>query len=384
MGWGSRKGGKGKKSGAAEGGQPAKKSTQEAEYLKAVDARWHLNKASLRAYASVTGSPFYAGAGQTDSDYLSLSRIFERQEARATELMNRLGIALSEAGGTVGMGAELLRKYATDPAETSEKLGVAGVVDLLKTPAGQSFLAAASTFNKHEETSKDAAALHEAAVKWVDFLVEDPKSKAKAVQRMVKAAAKQYLLGMELLQWLAAAKHLPEWAKKFKPTKALQPEKVQKWMRAPSEKGRLVAALVGSYRAQTEVQQKKKQTLSDSELSQSSAKSAGGGGAGSSGSTVESSSSSSDDKKDKKKKTKKNEKKDKKKDKDAKKADKKKDKKKEKKRKDEAKKRKRSSSEESKQDKKKKKTSSAGSSPEPEDTKQDKKPDKKADEEDGS
>ena len=79
MGWGSRKGGgKGKKS---EGGQPSKKRTEEVEYLKAVDARWHLNKASLRAYASATGSPFYAGAGQTDSDYLSLSRIFERQDA---------------------------------------------------------------------------------------------------------------------------------------------------------------------------------------------------------------------------------------------------------------------------------------------------------------
>lgn len=187
MGWGSRKGGgKGKKS---EGGQPSKKSTQEVEYLKAVDARWHLNKASLRAYASATGSPFYAGAGQTDSDYLSLNRIFERQEAHTTELMNRLGIALSEAGG---MGAELLGQYAADPAAASEKLGVAGVVDLLQTPAGQRFLAAASTFNKHEETSKDAAALQDAAVKWVDFLVEDPKSKAKAVQRMVKAAAKQY------------------------------------------------------------------------------------------------------------------------------------------------------------------------------------------------
>lgn len=107
MGWGSRKGGKGKKSGVADGGQPSKKSSQEAEYLKAVDARWHLNKASVRAYASATGSPFYTGAGQTDSDYLSLSRVFERQELHTTELMNRLGIALSEAGGAVGMGAEL-------------------------------------------------------------------------------------------------------------------------------------------------------------------------------------------------------------------------------------------------------------------------------------
>eukprot|EP00434_Breviolum_minutum_P044281 symbB.v1.2.039536.t1/scaffold6632.1/size16580/2 len=319
-------GGKGKKS---EGAQPSKKSTEEVEYLKAVDARWHLNKASLRAYASATGSP---GAGQTDSDYLSLSRIFERQEAHTTELMNRLGIALSEAGGTVGMGAELLGKYATDPAAASEKLGVAGVVDLLQTPAGQSFLAAASTFNKHEETSKDAA---DAAVKWVDFFVEDPKSKSQSCAAHGESCCQAVLAGHG-----DAA--------------------VQKWMRAPSEKGRLVAALVGSYQAQTEVQQKKKQTLSDSELSQSSAKSVGGGGASSSGSAVESSSSSSDDKKHKKKKDKKNAKK---------KPAKKKDKKKEKKDKDDKKKRKKSSADSEEDDdkkdkndkKKKKQKSSAGS-----------------------
>lgn len=365
MGWGSRKGGgKGKKS---EGGQPSKKSTQEVEYLKAVDARWHLNKASLRAYASATGSPFYAGAGQTDSDYLSLNRIFERQEAHTTELMNRLGIALSEAGG---MGAELLGQYAADPAAASEKLGVAGVVDLLQTPAGQRFLAAASTFNKHEETSKDAAALQDAAVKWVDFLVEDPKSKAKAVQRMVKAAAKQY----SCWAWRCCSGWLLPSNCQFKPTKSLQPEKVQKWMRAPFEKGRLVAALVGSYQAQTEVQQKKKQTLSDSELSQSSAKSVGGGGASSSGTAAESSSSSSDDKKHKKKKDKKNAKK---------KPAKTKDKKKEKKDKDDKKKRKKSSvdSEEDddkkdKKDKKKKKKQKSSADSEADEKNKDKEEDK--------
>ena len=46
---------------------------EELQYLKAVDARWHLNKASLRAHASATGSPFFAASGQTDAEFLSLA-----------------------------------------------------------------------------------------------------------------------------------------------------------------------------------------------------------------------------------------------------------------------------------------------------------------------
>ena len=174
--------------------------------------------------------------------------MLEKMERYTSEVANRLGIALSEAGGTVSMGAELLQKYAAETEKTGEKLGFEGVADLLKTDPGKAFLAAAATFNKHKADSpKDKAALENAAKKWVDFLTDDPRGKAAAVQRMVMAAARTCLLGMELLQWLAAAKDLPGWAGKLKPQKGLQPENVQKWLRQPSDKSRLVAALVASY-----------------------------------------------------------------------------------------------------------------------------------------
>lgn len=250
--WG--KGGKGRKAQA-----PSEESkVKTADYLQAVDARWNLVKGSLRPYASMGGSPFYAPASQSDADYLSLANVAERMEAHTSEVVNRLGIALSEAGGTMTMGHDLLSRYGADAAQAGEKLGFAAMLELLESEKGKKFVEAAAVLNKHNETAaKDAKALEVAATNWVDFLVEDTKGKAKVAQRLAKAAAKSYLLSMELLQWLAAAKNLTAWAQKLKATKTLQPERVQKWLRAPTDKKKLVAALVAAHQAQIEVQHKR-------------------------------------------------------------------------------------------------------------------------------
>ena len=307
MAWG--KGGKGKKGQKPQKQQKPKADEDEPTYLKAVDPRWNLNKSALRGYASMTGSPFFAAQGQSDSDFLALANILENKMLPyTTEVTNRLGIALSEAGGTVSMGKELLEKYAAAPEEIGAKFGVQGVADLLSSPAGKAFVEAAAVFNKHDNAPKDQAALQKAAGDWVNFLLDNPKEKAKAVQRLVKSAARSYLLGMELLQWLSVAKNLPEWAKKLKPTKSLQPEKVQKWLREPSDKARLIAALVAAYQEQIDTNPKRGgQALSDSEAS--SARSAGGQGGSSAQQSGTDNSSSSDKKAKKKKKSKKDDKK---------------------------------------------------------------------------
>ena len=267
---GRGKGGKGRKGSKSSESKPTQKdgsATKELEYLQAVQPQWHINKASLRPFASATGSPFYTGRSQSDADFLSTANIMENKlEPYASEIVNRLGLAVSEAGGTVSMGSELLEKYAADPAEVATKLGIQGVTELLQSEAGKAFVQAAAVFNRNDETvPKTTAALQTAAVRWTDFLLENPKAKAKAVQRLVKSSATLYLLGMELLQWLAAAQHPQKWANKMKAQKSLQNEKVQKWLRAPSEKDRLTAAIVASYQEQIEPPQKKRQALSDSE-----------------------------------------------------------------------------------------------------------------------
>ena len=267
---GRGKGGKGRKGSKSSESKPTQKdgsATKELEYLQAVQPQWHINKASLRPFASATGSPFYTGRSQSDADFLSTANIMENKlEPYASEIGNRLGLAVSEAGGTVSMGSELLEKYAADPAEVATKLGIQGVTELLQSEAGKAFVQAAAVFNRNDETvPKTTAALQAAAAHWTDFLLENPKAKAKAVQRLVKSSATLYLLGMELLQWLAAAQHPQKWANKMKGQKSLQNEKVQKWMRVPSEKDRLTAAIVASYQEQIEPPQKKRQALSDSE-----------------------------------------------------------------------------------------------------------------------
>ena len=224
-------------------------------------------KFTARCFAS--GSPFYTARQQSDTDFLSLGTVAKAQQTWTTEICNRPGIALSEAGSTINMGKSLLLAYAAEDATAGEKLGFKGVVDMLESEDGKKFLAAAATFDKFDDSPKQAAALDTAARAWVKFLSTDTKSKAKRVQRMVKTAAKSYLFGMELLQWLAAMEHRDGWASKMKATKSLQPEKLQKWIRSPSDDRRLMEALLAAYRAQVDVRPEgKARGLSDSDGSE--------------------------------------------------------------------------------------------------------------------
>ena len=309
MAWRGGAGSKGGKSGKGKKGkQPAEDDAsvrKEPDYLKPVDARWELTKAALRPYASPTGSPFYASQGQSDADFLSLANLRSKQEPYNTEMVNRMGIALSEVGGTVGMAKELLDKYAADPAATAEKLGIQAVAELFGTDDGKAFQEAAATFNKHnEEKPKAHADLQAAAHKFLAFLQTDSKAKATKLRRAAKSSATLYLTSMALLQLLAIATNPTEWANKMKATKALQPEEVQKWLRKPSDPERLVAALVSSYLNQIQVLQKKTvQNLSDSEGPSPPSVAAEEDAASSSASSSED--KKSKDKKDKKSKDKK-------------------------------------------------------------------------------
>ena len=261
----SGKGGKGTKGKKGQGKQPAEEKGP--DYLKPVDAKWELTKAALRPYASPTGSPFYASQGQSDADFLSLTNLRSKQEPYTTELVNRMGIALSEAGGTLEMFQDLAGKYMADPAQTAQKLGIQAMADLFRTDEGKGLQEAAATFNKHnEEKPKEQADLQAAAHKFLAFLRTDSKAKAAKLRRAAKSSAIIYLTSMMMLQLLALAADPQDWANKMKASKALQPEEVQKWLRKPLDIERLVAAMVASYLNQIQLLQKKKvQTLSDSE-----------------------------------------------------------------------------------------------------------------------
>ena len=194
-----------------------------AEELRPVDGRWHLTKASLRPYASSSGSPFFAGKQQSDTDFLSLSSVASAQETWTSEICNRPGIALSEGGSTIGMGQTLLLAYATESSAAGEKLGVQGRRgDAAGRGTARSSWRQPLSSTSADDAPKTPAALQTAAKDWVRFFNTDTKSKAKRLQRMVKTAATSYLFGMELLQWLAAMEHRDEWAAKMKSVKGLQ------------------------------------------------------------------------------------------------------------------------------------------------------------------
>ena len=258
-------GGKGR--GKTGHGKAWKKPSQEEEkakrtYLAAVKPEWALAKNSLRPYASEDSSPFFTG-GKSDTKYWELGRIREAMAADTAELANRLGIALSESGGTICMGADVLKTFASGE-EGLEKLGFRGAATLLG--GGGGLRDAANVLNKYgTPVARGAPELRLAAETLLDFLEDDPAGKAKTFQRVARSAAKLYLLAVDLLQWLAAAEDKKKWAAKFEDGEDLQPRAVQAWLAKPKDRAKLLAALVASHEAQVKTQKANARGSSESD-----------------------------------------------------------------------------------------------------------------------
>ena len=220
-------------------------------YLQAVDSKWHFGKAALRAYASETGSPFYT-KGKSDADHLALHNLLSRLNPSTSEACNRMGVALSEAGGTLEMMARFVDKYlVADPKVTLQKVGLQALAEHMNKDSAKQLRDAACVLNKHSAAGeKPKMSLQEAVGVWVQYFGEDCKEKAKDWQRLARSCATQYVFAMDMLQWLALGKNVTEWAERVKERKDLQPEEVQKWLRGPTSTDRLTAALVASYTAQ--------------------------------------------------------------------------------------------------------------------------------------
>ena len=81
------------------------------------------------AYASETGSPFYT-KGKSDADHLALHNLLSRLNPSTSEACNRMGVALSEAGGTLEMMARFVDKYlVADPKVTLQKVGLQALAE---------------------------------------------------------------------------------------------------------------------------------------------------------------------------------------------------------------------------------------------------------------
>ena len=99
------------------------KKKWEPKYLQAVDSKWHFGKASLRPYASESGSPFYT-RGMSDADHLALRNVLDRLSPNTAGACNSMGVALSEAGGTINMMTDFVDRYLNDPVTCLQKLGL--------------------------------------------------------------------------------------------------------------------------------------------------------------------------------------------------------------------------------------------------------------------
>ena len=161
------------------------KKKWEPKYLQAVDSKWHFGKASLRPYASESGSPFYT-RGMSDADHLALRNILDRLSPNTAEACNRMGVALSEAGGTINMMTDFVDRYLNDPVTCLQKLGLDHLAaDMGKSKAKQ-LRTAAQVFDRNFAADKPKLSLAEAAAAWVDYFSTDGKEEAKSWQRLAR------------------------------------------------------------------------------------------------------------------------------------------------------------------------------------------------------
>eukprot|EP00435_Cladocopium_sp_Y103_P026876 s242_g6.t1 len=208
----------------------------------------HLESAHGGQLRSVR-TPFYT-RGKSDADHLALRNVLDRLSPNTAEACNRMGVALSEAGGTINMMADFVDRYLSDPVKCLQKLGLDHLAADMDRSKAKQLRAAAQVFDRNFSGDKPKLSLAEAAAAWVDYFSTDGKEKATSWQRLARSSAIQFVFAMEMLQWFALGKDPKAWADKVKTRKDLQPDEVQKWLRGPSSKERLENALRASYLAQ--------------------------------------------------------------------------------------------------------------------------------------
>ena len=126
-----------------------------------------------------TGSPFYT-KGKSDADHLALHNLLSRLNPSTSEACNRMGVALSEAGGTLEMMVRFVDKYlAAEPKVVLQKVGLQALAEHMNKDAAKQLRDAACVLNKHSAAGeKPQMSLQEAVGVWVQYFGEDCKEKA--------------------------------------------------------------------------------------------------------------------------------------------------------------------------------------------------------------
>ena len=122
----------------------------------------------------------------SDAGHLALRNVLDRLSPNTAEACNRMGVALSEAGGTINMMADFVDRYLSDPVKCLQKLGLDNLAaDMDKSKAKQ-LRAAAQVFYRNFAGDKPKLSLAEAAAAWVDYFSTDGKEEAKSWQRLAR------------------------------------------------------------------------------------------------------------------------------------------------------------------------------------------------------
>lgn len=266
-------------------------------------------KYALSAYPDETGSPLYIGDADSEAAFLGKGKIVATRSNENTEMMNRIGFAISMGASSFEAGIEAIDKYVPDvlgdaDVEKLQKCGLASVKEILGTEDGKAFVKAAGTLNIGTKKKPTEDAVKEAIAAYVNFLKDENGQKRKALSRVAGFSARLYLMSMTMLEHLDLHEHKKKWCKGLSGKLSAS---ARAWKAEPADADKMSAALVAAFlnKVQQNKAPKKKRNLSDDEdagAAVATSSSADEEKSQSSADPGDSTSSSSSEKKQKKKK----------------------------------------------------------------------------------
>lgn len=132
-----------------------------------------------------------------------------------------MGFAVSEGCATLEAGVDILEKcFAQDDdgsvSISDDMLGLKTLFDSFSTEEGGEFLNALRHLNGANDVPRTRQSVSDALTSFVNFVGTDTASKAKAMRRCVKVAARLYLMSAEFLEVLALVTDTEKWASHFR------------------------------------------------------------------------------------------------------------------------------------------------------------------------
>lgn len=146
------------------------------------------------------------------------------------------------SAASVEVGANFL---ATSGEVQWHKTGFEDFMTTFNAGLGKKYLLACEYLNQANDAARNEALTKKHLESFVQFLNTDVDKQFAVCRKVARCSARMYLASMAMMEQLALMKEPAAWAKKLSPKTKL-PAPVQRWLREPTSRRKLVEALTAS------------------------------------------------------------------------------------------------------------------------------------------